>query len=88
MTYDRAARSEEVQSSQELMTLTPPAFDTVEEERLHRKQRLAGAPRCSAGSAFSEGVAGHITARDPELTDHFWVNPFGTGFRPMSGCRT
>jgi ribulose-5-phosphate 4-epimerase/fuculose-1-phosphate aldolase len=26
-------------------------------------------------------VAGHITARDPELTDHFWVNPFGMSFR-------
>jgi ribulose-5-phosphate 4-epimerase/fuculose-1-phosphate aldolase len=26
-------------------------------------------------------VAGHITARDPELTDHFWVNPFGMNFR-------
>ncbi len=30
---------------------------------------------------FSEGVAGHITARDPELTDHFWVNPFAMSFR-------
>src|SRR5205807_5685171 len=29
---------------------------------------------------FDEGVAGHITARDPELTDHFWVNPFGMHF--------
>jgi ribulose-5-phosphate 4-epimerase/fuculose-1-phosphate aldolase len=29
---------------------------------------------------FDEGVAGHITARDPELTDHFWVNPFGLHF--------
>ena len=34
----------------------------------------------SAASAFDEGVAGHITARDPELTDHFWVNPFGMHF--------
>jgi len=24
---------------------------------------------------FSEGVAGHITARDPELLDHFWSTP-------------
>jgi ribulose-5-phosphate 4-epimerase/fuculose-1-phosphate aldolase len=32
---------------------------------------------------FGEGVAGHITARDPELTDHFWVNPFGRSFRRM-----
>jgi Ribulose-5-phosphate 4-epimerase and related epimerases and aldolases len=26
-------------------------------------------------------VAGHITARDPEHTDHFWVNPFGMSFK-------
>ena len=59
----------------------PPTFATVEEERLHRKQRLAGALRLFGRFGFSEGVAGHITARDPELTDHFWVNPFGMSFR-------
>ena len=59
----------------------PPKFATVEEERLHRKQRLAGALRLFGRFGFSEGVAGHITARDPELTDHFWVNPFGMSFR-------
>ena len=53
----------------------------MEEERLHRKQRLAGALRLFGRFGFSEGVAGHITARDPELTDHFWVNPFGMSFR-------
>ncbi len=59
----------------------PPTFATVEEERLHRKQRLAGALRIFGKFGFSEGVAGHITARDPELTDHFWVNPFAMNFR-------
>ena len=29
---------------------------------------------------FCEGVAGHITARDPEFPDTFWVNPFGMHF--------
>ncbi len=60
---------------------TPPSFATVAEEREHRKQRLAGALRIFGKLGFSEGVAGHITARDPELTDHFWVNPFGMNFR-------
>ena len=32
---------------------------------------------------FNSLVAGHITARDPEFTDHFWVNPFGKSFRQM-----
>ncbi|OKH41324.1 class II aldolase/adducin family protein [Calothrix sp. HK-06] len=58
----------------------PPIFQTVEEERLHRKQRLAAAFRLFARFGFSEGIAGHITARDPEFTDHFWVNPLGTYF--------
>ena len=59
----------------------PPTFDSIEEERLYRKQRLAGALRVFGKFGFSEGVAGHITARDPELTDHFWVNPFAMSFR-------
>ncbi len=58
----------------------PPVFATVEEERRHRKQRLAAAFRLFSRFGFDEGVAGHITARDPELTDHFWVNPFGMHF--------
>lgn len=66
-----------------LGALTPPTFATVEEERRHRKERLAGALRIFGRFGFSEGVAGHITARDPELTDHFWVNPFGLSFRHM-----
>jgi len=61
-------------------TPEPPVFATVAEERLHRKQRLASAFRLFAKFGFSEGVAGHITARDPEHEDHFWVNPFGMHF--------
>src|SRR4051794_3620289 len=50
------------------------------EERRHRQERLAGAFRLFARQGFDRGLAGHITARDPELTDHFWVNPFGLHF--------
>jgi ribulose-5-phosphate 4-epimerase/fuculose-1-phosphate aldolase len=62
------------------ITPDPPTFKTFAEERTHRKQRLASAFRLFAKFGFSEGVAGHITARDPELPDHFWVNPFGMHF--------
>jgi ribulose-5-phosphate 4-epimerase/fuculose-1-phosphate aldolase len=62
----------------------PPTFETVEEERRHRKERLAAALRVFGRFGFGEGVAGHITARDPELTDHFWVNPFGLSFRRVT----
>lgn len=62
----------------------PPSFDSVEAERAHRKERLAAAFRIIGGLGYAEGVAGHITARDPELTDHFWVNPFGLSFTRMT----
>jgi ribulose-5-phosphate 4-epimerase/fuculose-1-phosphate aldolase len=55
-------------------------FDSPEEERLHRKQRLAAAFRLFSKFGFDEGVAGHITARDPERADHFWVNPLAVHF--------
>src|SRR5690606_36904118 len=59
----------------------PPTFDNVEDERRHRKELLAPALRTFGNFGFEEGVAGPITARDPELTDHFWVNPFGMSFK-------
>jgi ribulose-5-phosphate 4-epimerase/fuculose-1-phosphate aldolase len=58
----------------------PPTFETPAQERQHRKERLAAGFRLFSRFGFDEGVAGHITARDPELTDHFWVNPFGMHF--------
>jgi ribulose-5-phosphate 4-epimerase/fuculose-1-phosphate aldolase len=58
----------------------PPTFESVEEERTHRKQRLAASFRLFGRFGFSEGVAGHITARDPEFPETFWVNPFGMHF--------
>jgi ribulose-5-phosphate 4-epimerase/fuculose-1-phosphate aldolase len=64
----------------ELKITVPPTFNNVEDERQHRKQRLAAGFRLFSRFGFDEGVAGHITARDPELTDHFWVNPFGMHF--------
>ena len=58
-----------------------PQFSDVREERRHRKQRLAAAFRIFGRLGFGEGTAGHITARDPERLDHFWVNPLGMSFR-------
>ena len=58
----------------------PPVFANPEDERRHRKQRLAAGFRLFSKFGFDEGVAGHITARDPERVDHFWVNPFGMHF--------
>ena len=60
-----------------------PSFDDVEAHRLHLKQRLAASFRLFGRFGFDEGVAGHITARDPEHSDRFWVNPFGMNFRQI-----
>ncbi|MDY7106470.1 MAG: class II aldolase/adducin family protein [Actinomycetota bacterium] len=59
----------------------PAPFDSVEDERVHVKAKLAGALRIFGRLGFGEGVAGHVTVRDPEHRDHFWVNPFGASFR-------
>jgi ribulose-5-phosphate 4-epimerase/fuculose-1-phosphate aldolase len=64
----------------EIFPHTIPTFETVEDERLHRKQRLAASFRLWARLGFDEGPAGHITARDPEHPHLFWVNPFGMHF--------
>ncbi|WP_370943804.1 class II aldolase/adducin family protein [Amycolatopsis sp. cg5] len=58
----------------------PPTFESVEEERQYRKEQLAAGFRLFGRFGFSEGVAGHITVRDPERPDWFWVNPFGMSF--------
>jgi ribulose-5-phosphate 4-epimerase/fuculose-1-phosphate aldolase len=58
----------------------PPRFNSVAEERLHRKQRLAAAFRIFGQWGLGEGAAGHITVRDPEHPETFWLNPFGVHF--------
>jgi ribulose-5-phosphate 4-epimerase/fuculose-1-phosphate aldolase len=57
-----------------------PTFATVEEERQHRKQRLAAAYRLFGRFGLDEGAAGHITVRDPEHLERFWVNRLGQNF--------
>jgi ribulose-5-phosphate 4-epimerase/fuculose-1-phosphate aldolase len=62
----------------------PPTFATLEEERRHRKERLAAGFRLFSKFGFDEGVAGHITARDPGDPELFWVNPFAVHFGHIS----
>ena len=58
----------------------PPTFDDKYEEREYLKGRLAAAFRIFGKYGFDEGVAGHITLRDPVDPTTFWVNPFGVAF--------
>jgi ribulose-5-phosphate 4-epimerase/fuculose-1-phosphate aldolase len=50
------------------------------EERQHRQRALAAALRLFARFGLDEGAGGHITVRDAEHPDRFWINPFGMHF--------
>jgi ribulose-5-phosphate 4-epimerase/fuculose-1-phosphate aldolase len=60
--------------------LSKKHFDNFQDERAERKVKLASAFRVFAHYGFDEGIAGHITVRDPEFPETFWVNPFGMYF--------
>lgn len=62
----------------------PPVDRLPDEERTARKIALAVAFRAFAELGFDEGVAGHMTARDPIEPNTFWVNPFGISFGTIS----
>ncbi|KAH7480702.1 hypothetical protein FOMA001_g9006 [Fusarium oxysporum f. sp. matthiolae] len=53
-----------------------PTFDDPYEERKYVKHRLALGFRVLANFGLAEGVAGHVTVRDPVDPNSFWVNPF------------
>ncbi len=61
----------------------PPIFEDKYAEREYLKGRLALAFRIFGKLGFDEGVAGHITLRDPVDPHTFWVNPFGVAFSLM-----
>ena len=58
-------------SGKKLRVRSYPIFYSLEEERLYRKQHLCAAFRVFADRGFDEGIAGHISVRDPIWTDHF-----------------
>lgn len=59
---------------------TAPTFPDKYQEREYLKGRLALAFRIFAKHGYDEGVAGHITLRDPVEPTSFWVNPFGVAW--------
>ena len=67
--------------TEDMIFPTPPTFDNVADEREYRKQMLVDALHILGALRMAEGAAGHITVRDPEHEDRFWVNPFGLGFK-------
>jgi ribulose-5-phosphate 4-epimerase/fuculose-1-phosphate aldolase len=67
----------------ELASIMQAPERSPEEELVERKTKLAGALRVFGRFGFDEGVAGHITVRDPIDPDQFWVNPVGRSFKLM-----
>ncbi|MGH1493545.1 MAG: class II aldolase/adducin family protein [Acidimicrobiales bacterium] len=74
---------QEQKTTSGFITRTAPVFDTVEEERTHRLQRLAGVCRVFGREGYSEGLLGHVTVRDPEHPEHLWANPMGISLGRM-----
>lgn len=72
---DDEKAAEPRETIERLEFVTQDVTRSAEEERRHRKERLAGALRMLARFEVNHGAAGHVTARDPERTDCFWVNP-------------
>ncbi|PWY86663.1 class II aldolase/adducin domain protein [Aspergillus heteromorphus CBS 117.55] len=58
----------------------PLVFEDKLQEREYLKGRLAAAFRIFGKYGYDEGIAGHITLRDPVEPTTFWVNPFGVAF--------
>ncbi|GAA6005353.1 hypothetical protein JCM10207_002948 [Rhodosporidiobolus poonsookiae] len=44
------------------------------------KEHLAAAFQYWGKEGYGEGVAGHITVRDPVMPDHYWMNPFAVHY--------
>lgn len=73
-------RTQGILPQKEKGSLQPIPCEAIEEERRMQLERLAAGFRLFALFGFDEGLAGHITYRDPEFKDHFWVNPLGVNF--------
>jgi ribulose-5-phosphate 4-epimerase/fuculose-1-phosphate aldolase len=62
-----------------------PRYENLENERAFRKLHHAAALRWLGAQGYNnEGAGGHVTVRDPILTDHFWINPHAKSFSRMT----
>ncbi|MEU8727376.1 MULTISPECIES: class II aldolase/adducin family protein [Streptomyces] len=48
------------------------------------RRSLTEAVHLLAELGYSEGIAGHVSVRDPEDLDAYWVNPFGMDFHHVT----
>ena len=57
-----------------------PTFATFDAHRTWILEHLAAAFRVFGRNGYAEGIAGHISVRDPEFANSFWMNPLGVHF--------
>ncbi|CAK7232015.1 hypothetical protein SCUCBS95973_008119 [Sporothrix curviconia] len=60
-----------------------PSFATHTAARQWQLEHMAAAFRVFGREGYCEGISGHISVRDPEHTDRFWINPLGVHFSMM-----
>ncbi|KAF4823689.1 Meiotically up-regulated gene 14 protein [Colletotrichum siamense] len=60
-----------------------PTFPSFHEHRTHILEHMAATFRIFARKGFNEGMAGHISVRDPENLHTFWTNPLGRPWQLM-----
>jgi ribulose-5-phosphate 4-epimerase/fuculose-1-phosphate aldolase len=60
-----------------------PTFSDLSSSRQYQKQHMAAAFRYLSKQGYDEGIAGHISLRDPEYPDQFWINPLVKAFSTM-----
>ncbi len=60
---------------------------SVADERAHRLRMCAIGYRIFGAMRWGQLGDGHISARDPELTDHFWLLDYGVPFREATVSR-
>ncbi len=63
------------------------AVRSIEDERAHRKRMCAIGYRIFGAMRWGGLGDGHISARDPERTDHFWLLDWGVPFREATVSR-
>jgi hypothetical protein len=57
-----------------------PQERTIDEIRARRKRDCALGYRLLAANRWGDAGDGHISARDPEQTDHFWMLRYGVSY--------
>ncbi|KAK1483349.1 hypothetical protein CCUS01_15774 [Colletotrichum cuscutae] len=65
-----------------------PTFSDVSDKRAFMLDHMAHAFHVFARRGYSEGMAGHISVRDPEFPDKFWLNPARPDVVAACHCHT